>query len=100
MPWPRDKSSSTSRGLGSVHRRERERLLPSAYYRPCPLCGQTMLPDQQLDLDHGLPRALGGRTGDGTGRIVHGACNRTAGARLARQLRARRMRPARRSRDW
>lgn len=98
MPWPRDKPSSSSRGLGSAHRRERERLLPGAYYRPCVYCGQPMLPGQRLQLDHGLPRALGGRTGDGTGRITHGACNEKAGARLGRALQSRR--PTRRSRDW
>lgn len=93
LSWPTRKPSSTARGLGQAHREERARLLPFAYGRLCPyyeidpLCTGLMLHEQALELDHGKPRALGGVTGDGTGRIAHGPCNRRAGARLAVEIR-------------
>lgn len=89
--WP--KTNPAERGLGHAHRQERERLLPLAYGKTCPYfgvdprCPGPMLKGQALDLDHGRARALGGRTGDGTGRIAHTSCNRRAGARLGVRLR-------------
>jgi hypothetical protein len=80
-------------------------LLPAAYGTLCPYfgidpkCTGVMRYGQALHLDHGKPRALGGVTGDGTGRISHGACNQRAGARLAVKLRAAKGRPSRRSRE-
>lgn len=82
----------TQRGLGTAHDKERARLLPLAYGRPCPYygidpkCPGLMLEGQKLHLDHGRPRALGGRTGDGTGQIAHAGCNQRAGARLGRAI--------------
>jgi hypothetical protein len=79
-------------GLGYHHQQERKRLLPHAYGKPCPYygvdprCPGLMERGQALDLDHGRPRALGGRTGDGTGRIAHHGCNLRAGARLGGRL--------------
>ena len=106
MPWPRPKPSSTARGLGHKHRQLREQLLPGAYGTLCPYwgfdpqCVGVMLRGQNLHLDHGIPRALGGHTADGTGRIAHGACNVRAGAALAHKLRKASPKPRRRSRCW
>jgi len=79
---PRKKTSE--RGLGAEHQRIRKALLPYAYGKQCAMCGLLMSKDQALDLDHSLPRALGGTHGD---RIVHASCNRSAGARLQQALR-------------
>lgn len=67
-----------------AHRQTRARLLPAAIGQPCPMCGQPMLADQPLDLDHTRARALGG-SGSGD-RIVHAHCNRRAGGQLGRRL--------------
>lgn len=89
---------TTARGLGGAHQAERRRLLPSAYGTPCPLCGDLMLRGQRLDLDHAVPRVLGGPDA-GPRRIAHARCNRSAGSRLRHRLdRARRA--ATLSRDW
>lgn len=69
---------------GYQHQKRRAALLARAYGQPCPLCGNVMLPGQRLHLDHSLPLALGGSTGD---RITHGRCNERAGARLGNRLR-------------
>jgi hypothetical protein len=59
---------------GREHRRRRTALLPAAIGMPCPLCGELMLPDQALDLDHSTPLWCDPRSkGD---RIVHAKCNR------------------------
>jgi hypothetical protein len=69
--------SSTERGYGVDHRRRRELLLPSAYGRPCPLCGVVMTKADDLDLDHKDPLSLNpNSTGD---RITHASCNRSRG---------------------
>lgn len=92
--------TTTQRGLGYKHQRLRERLLPHAWGTPCPLCGKLMLKGQDLDLDHEIPRALGGKAGQG--RMTHRHCNRSAGARLGNALRGRRTPTPRRisSRRW
>lgn len=90
-------ATTTRRGLGWAHQAERRRLLPAAYGRPCPFCGQPMLRGQPLDLDHAVPRALGGDRGPR--RIAHAACNRRAGSHLGRRL-ARAKKTTSRSRDW
>ncbi len=81
---PRWAGTTVERGLGADHQKARKRLLPLAYGKPCPICGQTMLRDQFLDLDHSVPRVFGG---NGPVRIVHRRCNRAAGARLGNSLR-------------
>jgi hypothetical protein len=81
MPRP---TSSTARGYTSRHRATRRRLLPHAYGKPCPLCGELMLKGQALDLDHSVPLIEGGTKGD---RITHASCNRSAGGHLAAQRR-------------
>lgn len=65
--------TTTARGYGYTHRKLRAALLPDAYGRPCPKCGQPMLPGQALDLGHTDNRT--GYTG-----IEHARCNRQAGA--------------------
>lgn len=68
--------NTTERGYGHSHQTLRAALLPEAYGQPCPRCGQTMTPDQQLDLGHTEDRT--GYTG-----IEHATCNRGAGGRKA-----------------
>jgi hypothetical protein len=70
---------------------------------PCPLCDRPMYyPEQTLDLDHAVPRVLGG--GTGTRRLTHSSCNRSAGALLRIMLRRRdgaaQTPRSRRSRQW
>lgn len=75
------KPSATQRGLGVEHQRERRRLLAALRDGdPCGLCGRAMYRDQaaHLDVDHEVPRALGG-TG-GPVRLTHRSCNRSAAA--------------------
>jgi hypothetical protein len=79
---------TTERGLGAGHQKQRRLLLPLAYGRACPLCGNLMLEGQPLDLDHVLPRVMGGA--GGPVRMVHRRCNRRAGARLGNRLQKRR----------
>lgn len=98
---PRLGLTTTQRGLGWKHRQERAALLPLAYWTACPLCGRVMLPTEPLDLDHRVPRALGGQTGQG--QITHRYCNRSQGEqirRLRRQALARRWVDDVRSRRW
>jgi hypothetical protein len=54
------------------HRRLAEKLKPDAVGTPCGFCGKLMLPNQELDLDHGPY---------GRYRVTHSHCNRSAGAR-------------------
>jgi 5-methylcytosine-specific restriction endonuclease McrA len=81
------RGTTTERGLGNEHQKERRRLLPLAHFQPCPLCGYTMYPEQALDLDHVVPRAFGGSTEVEGGRISHASCNRAEGPRIRRALR-------------
>lgn len=100
---PKTRGTTTERGLGWAHQQERRRLLPLAYHRPCPLCGETMWPEDRLDLNHVTPRCFGGSTSDGGGEIVHASCNRAEGPRIREELRrATGWRPPRekRSRQW
>lgn len=69
-------------GLGSDHERRRRALLPYAYGKVCPFHGKVptcpgrMERGQLLDLDHTIPRSLGGQVGD---RMAHATCNRSWG---------------------
>lgn len=74
-------------GYGWDHQQRRKKLLPKAYGMACALCGLVMLKGQALDLDHSTPLALGGSVGD---RIIHAACNRSAGATMGNRMRRRR----------
>ena len=66
-------ASTTARGYGYAHQRLRAALLPQAYGKPCPRCGETMERGQDLDLGH---------TDDRTGYqgMEHASCNRRDGA--------------------
>lgn len=67
-----------ARGYDSQHDATRARLLPLAYGKPCPRCGEPMLRDQDLDLGHTVARSVDPTSrGD---RIEHATCNRSAGA--------------------
>lgn len=81
---------TTERGLGAGHQKQRRLLLPLAYGKACPLCGKPMLEGQPLDLDHVVPRVMGGS--GGPTRIAHRRCNRRAGARLGNRLQTARRR--------
>jgi hypothetical protein len=70
----RQRGSRQQRGYDQGHVRMREALLPGAYGKPCPRCGELMLRGQALDLGHSVdlrvdPRARGDR-------IEHAHCNR------------------------
>lgn len=71
------------------HKKARKELLPAAYGRPCPLCGDLMLKGQPLDLDHVNPR-WGAQNAPGPFRMAHARCNRRLGAMLGNRLRAAR----------
>lgn len=71
------KASATARGMGYAHQQTRKALLPYAYGTPCPICGNEMQVGQALDLDHEIPRSLGGV--DGPKRMTHASCNRSRG---------------------
>lgn len=73
-------------GLGHDHQRRRawllSRLRPGT---PCGRCGEPMDPRRQrLELDHVIPRALGGH--GGPVRITHAVCNRRDGGELKRLM--------------
>jgi hypothetical protein len=91
--------STTERGYGHAHQRQRARLLPHAVGTMCPLCGLPMLEGQALDLDHSRPRSIDPTSrGD---RITHASCNRSAGAVMRQQRRRQVEGHGRRaSRDW
>jgi len=69
----------------------------------CPLCNRPMFHAQKLELDHKIPRALGGA--NGPTRLTHASCNHSAGARLKNRLyrnqpRGRRRRNGRQTYRW
>jgi 5-methylcytosine-specific restriction endonuclease McrA len=69
-------------------------LLPAALGTPCPLCGAT-LTNANAQLDHIVPRALGGTSTPDNGRIVCRSCNLRRGAQLGgRLVHQRRRRPS------
>jgi hypothetical protein len=66
--------SRPRRDYGTRHKRVRAALMPFAYGHPCQHCGQPMLPEQELHLDH-TPDGLGYRG------MVHAFCNMSEGGR-------------------
>jgi 5-methylcytosine-specific restriction endonuclease McrA len=74
------------------HRRLRAALLPPALGTGCPLCGQ-VITAANADLDHIVPRALGGQSVPGNVRIVCRWCNRKRGQQLGGQQATRHPRP-------
>jgi hypothetical protein len=63
----------------------RRKLLPLAIGTDCPVCGEVMLADEALDLDHSVPLAVNPDQIAGD-RIIHAICNRRIkdGIRLGR----------------
>jgi 5-methylcytosine-specific restriction endonuclease McrA len=84
----KDPRTTTEKGLGWSHQRQRKALLASLVPGSrCPRCGEPMWPHvQDLDLDHVVPRSQGGA--GGPSRLAHSACNRRHGGQLAQQARA------------
>jgi len=83
MPRKPNRLTTTQRHLGHDHRQWATKL-PNPNGRPCPRCGQPMLPGQKLDLGHTIDRARGG--GNSPRRWEHAHCNRKAGAKLMHTL--------------
>jgi len=80
------KGTTTQRGLGAAWQRKSERMrkaMPEGH--PCARCGGPMYSHQPIELDHLIPRRLGG--GDGPVALAHQTCNRRAGAQLSNLLR-------------
>lgn len=72
--------SARARGYDARHQAIRAMLLPLAYGKPCPRCGEPMLRGQDLDLGHppDAPRVT--HPGSRGQRIEHARCNRSAGS--------------------
>jgi 5-methylcytosine-specific restriction endonuclease McrA len=88
-----DHRTTTERGLGYDHQRQRARLL--RLHRdgtPCWWCGQPMYRSQDLAADHTVSRAHGGTKAD---RLLHSLCNKARGDGTRDD-----QRPALRTGDW
>lgn len=70
--------SARARGYDAEHDARRRALLPLAYGKPCPRCGEPLLPGQDLDLGHAVARSVDPASRGN--RIEHAHCNRSAGA--------------------
>jgi hypothetical protein len=70
---------------GGRHQSTRRLLLADAHGRPCCLCGEPMLPGQDLDLDHAPD-------GSGYRGMAHAKCNRVDGGRRGSRRRQHRRR--------
>ena len=64
------------RGYDNAHYAMRDRLLPAAYGKPCPRCGEPMLRGQALDLGHSVDLRVD--PSSRADRIEHASCNRGA----------------------
>ncbi len=83
--------TTTQRGLGAPHQQQSKRMRKNMRQgQPCCICGQPMYHWQPIELDHLVPRALGGIGGPTA--LAHQHCNRRQGAILGNRLRARRRR--------
>jgi hypothetical protein len=91
------KGKTADRGYGGDHQARRKALLPLALGTMCPIagprCDGLMTNPNRMDLDHSVPRALGGTVGD---RIACSPCNRGLGAALGNKLRGMK----RKTRRW
>jgi 5-methylcytosine-specific restriction endonuclease McrA len=80
------KGTTTQRGLGQPHVKDKARLLARHCDGDlCWRCGQPMYTWQALDRDHVVDRAHGGT--DGPAVLAHAHCNRSAGARMGNRMR-------------
>lgn len=69
--------TTTERGLGWEHQKQRRRLLTRhTDGTPCEHCRQPMYRAQALQADHETPRSLGGKRAD---RLLHAWCNESRG---------------------
>jgi hypothetical protein len=100
--------TTTQRGLGTAHQKQRARLLAALVDgTPCPrinICGglpmyrtpaaaeAAGLPRRywNLNADHVIPRAIGGRNGPLV--LTHEHCNKSAGRTLGNKIRSARRR--------
>ena len=82
MPNPR--GTTTQRGYGTAHRRERKRWEPrvNAGQADCARCGEPIKPDDAWDLGHTDDRTAW------TGPEHAGRCNRSAGGTTSATLKA------------
>jgi len=90
---------TTARGLGWPHQRARAQALEA--FVPgtlCRYCRRPMHRWQGLDLDHLIPRSMGGI--GGPTMLAHARCNRGQGARIANARARRRHRPRPAGRRW
>jgi len=72
--------TSALRDSGSTHRwRELRKWWAQQLPLACPRCGIVIEYGEPFDLDHQVPRSIGG--GDETARPAHAACNRGANSR-------------------
>lgn len=69
--------------VDAAHRRLRRELLPHAIGQPCPECGTPM--DETAQLDHIVPRALGGQSTRDNVRMLCRGCNHRLGSELGNQ---------------
>lgn len=93
----RPTKSTTERGLGHRHQQQRARLIKSHVDgTPCDWCGEPMYRSQELEADHSVSRAQGGRLAD---RLLHALCNRQRGDGTSGETRAERDRRTALARD-
>ena len=82
------RGTTTLKGLGAPHRKQRERLLRQFVDGSlCGICAEPMWRGQALDADHSQARALYGVHGRAD-RLTHSACNRSEGAKLGNAIRS------------
>lgn len=74
---PPKAKTTTQRGLGWAHQKQREHLLRvHVDGSPCWWCGEPMYKAQSLAADHSHARAHGGTKAD---RLLHELCNKSRG---------------------
>jgi len=98
MPTAPRKPTTTTRGLGWQHQKQRERLLRKHVDGDlCAYCGKPMYKTQPLQADHANPRSLGGTRAD---RLLHAWCNESRGNGTRVSTTTAHMNVTVTSRDW
>jgi len=78
--------TTTERGLGWEHQKQRRRLLRLHVDGTlCDWCGEPMYKWQDLNADHTIERVRGGRVAD---RLLHASCDAARGNQTMRDLKA------------
>jgi 5-methylcytosine-specific restriction endonuclease McrA len=72
--------------LGSDHAKLRAEMLTAALGLPCVLGCGTVITRANAQLDHRVPRALGGQTSRQNCRIICAPCNHARGSSLGGQV--------------